>query len=46
MSKGVPSRVDDRGRIWPDATALEDAVMAGAATADPGYFRRLLAGDS
>ncbi|MFN0044115.1 MAG: hypothetical protein ACKVSF_12980 [Alphaproteobacteria bacterium] len=42
----VPSRVDERGRIWPDAAALEDAVMAGAATADPGYFRRLLAGKS
>ena len=46
MSRGVPSRVDERGRIWPDAAALEDAVLAGAATADPGYFRRLLAGDS
>lgn len=40
----VPSRVDADNRIWPDKEALEEAVLGGPDTADPSYFRQLLAG--
>ncbi len=40
----VRSSIDEAGRIWPDATALEEAVCGGADTADPASFRHLFAG--
>jgi hypothetical protein len=42
----VPSHIDDRNRIWPDLEALDEAVLGGADTVDPTYFRALLAGMS
>jgi hypothetical protein len=40
----VPSITDERGRIWPDMGALEEAVRGGADLADPVDMRRLFAG--
>lgn len=40
----VPSKTDDRGRIWPDVAVLEDAVCSGPDTVDPASMRRLFAG--
>jgi hypothetical protein len=40
----VPSTTDDRGRIWPDMAALEDAVCGGPEEVDATAMRRLFAG--
>ncbi len=42
----VPSRIDERNRIWPDLKALEEAVSGGSDTSDPSFFRALFAGVS
>ena len=40
----VPSTTDERGRIWPDIAALEDAVCGGPDEVDATAMRRLFAG--
>ena len=40
----VPSSTDGNGRIWPDLSALEDAVCGGPEEVDPSEMRVLFAG--
>ena len=39
----VPCQVDERNRIWPNLQILEDSICGDPATADPSFFRHLLA---